>query len=375
MKKSITTKEIIQKALVAGVIALSMSIIGFIALLGERELVKGWFSLGHVFLIAAPLAIAYVTVENMTHENNAKTLGVGFAIGAIASVPLILLAYIAVAVDIRQFLSNVSPALIELLTFGKDATTGSIYLLLLFGATGVFAALLNILPARVRHPLVIALAWMIGVATFSEILLGRLRSLLSRDLIKTIFAGKTLNPAFAVGVFLVALLITILWDAIGGSVKEKVAAFNPVQKKTMSAGKSLVVMVVILFLPLILGSYLSEVANNVGLYILMGLGLNIVVGFAGLLDLGYVAFFAIGAYVMGVLTSQGALGLDAGFNFWTALPISVIVATLFGIILGIPVLGMRGDYLAIVTLGFGEIIRVIAVSDLFKEIFGGAQGI
>jgi branched-chain amino acid transport system permease protein len=216
---------------------------------------------------------------------------------------------------------------------------------------------------------------MIGVATFSEILLGRLRSLLSRDLIKTIFAGKTLNPAFAVGVFLVALLITILWDAIGGSVKEKVAAFNPVQKKTMSAGKSLVVMVVILFLPLILGSYLSEVANNVGLYILMGLGLNIVVGFAGLLDLGYVAFFAIGAYVMGVLTSQGALGLDAGFNFWTALPISVIVATLFGIILGIPVLGMRGDYLAIVTLGFGEIIRVIAVSDLFKEIFGGAQGI
>jgi branched-chain amino acid transport system permease protein len=100
-----------------------------------------------------------------------------------------------------------------------------------------------------------------------------------------------------------------------------------------------------------------------------------VVGFAGLLDLGYVAFFAIGAYVMGVLTSQGALGLDAGFTFWTALPISVIVATLFGIVLGVPVLGMRGDYLAIVTLGFGEIIRVIAVSDVFKEIFGGAQGI
>jgi branched-chain amino acid transport system permease protein len=375
MKKSITTKEILQKGLIAGVIALSVSVIGFIALLGERELIKGWFSLGHLFLITPPLAIAYITVDNMVQDNKAKTLGIGFAIGAIASIPLIFLAYIAVAVDVRQFLSNVSPALIEMLTFGKEATTGSIYLLLLYGATGAFAALLSIMSARVRHPLVTALVWMIGLATFSEILLGRLRSLLSRDLIKTIFAGKTLNPVFAIGVFVVALLLTIFWDAVGGSVKEKVEAFNPVQKKTMSAGKSLVVMVIILFLPLILGSYLSEVANNVGLYILMGLGLNIVVGFAGLLDLGYVAFFAIGAYVMGVLTSQGALGLDAGFNFWTALPISVIVATLFGIVLGIPVLGMRGDYLAIVTLGFGEIIRVVVVSDVFKDFFGGAQGI
>ena len=105
----------------------------------------------------------------------------------------------------------------------------------------------------------------------------------------------------------------------------------------------------------------------------MGLGLNIVVGFAGLLDLGYVAFFAIGAYVMGILTSEGSLGL--GFTFWTALPFSVLASTLFGIILGIPVLRMRGDYLAIVTLGFGEIIRILALSDMLKSFIGGAQGV
>jgi branched-chain amino acid transport system permease protein len=105
----------------------------------------------------------------------------------------------------------------------------------------------------------------------------------------------------------------------------------------------------------------------------MGLGLNIVVGYAGLLDLGYVAFFAIGAYMMGLLTSTGDLGL--GLPFWLALPASVAAAATMGIILGVPVLRMRGDYLAIVTLGFGEIIRVLAASDLLKSIIGGAQGI
>jgi branched-chain amino acid transport system permease protein len=91
------------------------------------------------------------------------------------------------------------------------------------------------------------------------------------------------------------------------------------------------------------------------------------------LDLGYVAFFAIGAYTMGVLTSEGALGM--GLSFWVALPICVGASVLAGILLGIPVLGMRGDYLAIVTMGFGEIVRILALSDFLKPVIGGAQGI
>jgi branched-chain amino acid transport system permease protein len=129
-----------------------------------------------------------------------------------------------------------------------------------------------------------------------------------------------------------------------------------------------------LALPIFMDPYLAEVVDQVGLYVLMGLGLNIVVGFAGLLDLGYVAFFAIGAYTMGVLTSQTDLGLG-GMSFWMALPLCVGAATLAGIILGIPVLRMRGDYLAIVTLGFGEIIRILVLSDVAKPLLGGAQGI
>ena len=112
----------------------------------------------------------------------------------------------------------------------------------------------------------------------------------------------------------------------------------------------------------------------------MGLGLNIAVGLAGLFDLGYVTNFAVGAYTMGVLTSTGVLGIEnkmgvTVFNFWLVLPVSLLVAMFTGFILALPVLRMRGDYLAIATLGFGEIIRLLALSDWLKPIIGGAQGV
>jgi branched-chain amino acid transport system permease protein len=102
--------------------------------------------------------------------------------------------------------------------------------------------------------------------------------------------------------------------------------------------------------------------------------LNIVVGLAGLLDLGYVAFFAIGAYVVGLLTTTGPQGI-LHLSFWVAVPIALLVSMLAGVILGIPVLGIRGDYLAIVTLGFGEIIRLLVLSDFLRPWLGGSQGV
>jgi branched-chain amino acid transport system permease protein len=98
------------------------------------------------------------------------------------------------------------------------------------------------------------------------------------------------------------------------------------------------------------------------IYVLLAMGLNIVVGYAGLLDLGYAAFFAIGAYTMGLLTSQRSYFVTEGYvpewlqKFWPALALSWIVAAIFGLLLGAPTLRLRGDYLAIVTLGFGEIV-------------------
>jgi branched-chain amino acid transport system permease protein len=118
---------------------------------------------------------------------------------------------------------------------------------------------------------------------------------------------------------------------------------------------------------------MSEVMTIVGLYVLLGLGLNIVVGYAGLLDLGYVAFFAIGAYVTALITSPEIMSLT--WSFWSAIPFAIFFGILAGVLLGIPVLKMRGDYLAIATMGFGEIIRLLVLSDALRPFLGGSQGI
>jgi branched-chain amino acid transport system permease protein len=113
--------------------------------------------------------------------------------------------------------------------------------------------------------------------------------------------------------------------------------------------------------------YLIDLGTTVLIYVMLGWGLNVVVGLAGLLDLGYVAFYAVGAYTFALLAR------DLGFSFWEALPFSGLVAASFGIILGFPVLRLRGDYLAIVTLGFGEIIRIVLLN--WASVTGGPNGI
>jgi len=122
-----------------------------------------------------------------------------------------------------------------------------------------------------------------------------------------------------------------------------------------------------LVFPFIFSMYQTNIMITGLIYIMLGLGLNIVVGLAGLLDLGYVAFYAVGAY------SYALLNHHFGIGFWTALPIGAGVGVLFGILLGFPVLRLRGDYLAIVTLGFGEIIRLILEN--WNEFSFGPSGI
>lgn len=122
-----------------------------------------------------------------------------------------------------------------------------------------------------------------------------------------------------------------------------------------------------------IGTTWVRIANLAILFALLSLGLNIVVGFAGLLDLGYIAFYAVGAYCYALLASPH-FGLH--LPFWVILPIGALVACLFGVLLGAPTLKLRGDYLAIVTLGFGEIIRVF-LNNLSRpiNITNGPQGI
>ncbi len=142
----------------------------------------------------------------------------------------------------------------------------------------------------------------------------------------------------------------------------------------------------VLAMPFILDQFQNSVMGLVFIFVMMGLGLNIVVGYAGLLDLGYVAFFAIGAYTYAFLSAPfsspyisnllSLLGISPEtplLGYWTALPVAMLTAAVGGILLGIPVLRLRGDYLAIVTLGFGEIIRLFMLN--LGELTNGPRGI
>lgn len=159
-------------------------------------------------------------------------------------------------------------------------------------------------------------------------------------------------------------------------------------KSTFSA-RGLALAVALLILPLLLqqvGNAWVRIADMALLYVMLALGLNIVVGFAGLLDLGYVAFFAVGAYMFGLLASPHltdtfpaiAAMFPNGLHtpLWLVIPIGAVLAGIFGVLLGAPTLKLRGDYLAIVTLGFGEIIRVFLNNlDHPVNITNGPKGI
>lgn len=131
--------------------------------------------------------------------------------------------------------------------------------------------------------------------------------------------------------------------------------------------------IIMILLPRQWGSYWNYIIGTVGIYVILGLGLNIIVGLAGQLVLGYVAFFAIGAYTVAILTAPQPHGLT--WDFWITLAVAIVLSAITGILLGLPVLRLRGDYLAIVTLGFGEIIRIMLRSEVLTPLTAGPKGI
>ncbi|GGC04546.1 high-affinity branched-chain amino acid ABC transporter permease LivM [Marinobacterium zhoushanense] len=147
-----------------------------------------------------------------------------------------------------------------------------------------------------------------------------------------------------------------------GALKPQDATWKVIKPWLLAA-----LVVGLLVWPFMVSRGAVDLATLTLIYIMLGLGLNIVVGLAGLLDLGYVAFYAVGAYTYALLSEY------FGFSFWACLPIAALLAAAFGFILGFPVLRLRGDYLAIVTLGFGEMIRILLNN--WTSITGGPNGI
>lgn len=178
-------------------------------------------------------------------------------------------------------------------------------------------------------------------------------------------SGAFMHAVYAaLAVFVVQLVLSAIRSS-GASVSPKYQLGTYLESHRDWVLTGLIIIGFIL--PFVSGRGTIDIATLALIYVLLGLGLNIVVGYAGLLDLGYVGFYAVGAYTYAILSIQFGLG------FWTCLPIAAVLAGVVGILLGFPVLRLRGDYLAIVTLGFGEIIRILLNN--LDNYTGGPNGI
>lgn len=183
------------------------------------------------------------------------------------------------------------------------------------------------------------------------------------------------GPKAAIILFAALFVAVALWSyarenlkAIKGGGHSAVQALKSVGLSTRNTPVVRYALLVFLIaLPVLARDYLLDVAILAGIYMILALGLNVVVGFAGLLNLGFVAFYAIGAYAFALLN------VKLGLGFWESLPLCLLVATISGFILAIPALRLRGDYLAIVTLGFGEIVRLILNN--WDSLTNGPNGI
>ncbi|MCU0561366.1 MAG: hypothetical protein MUD16_14380 [Desulfobacterales bacterium] len=372
-----STKEFpgLRLGVIGGVCLVLLSLIGMVHAFNQREIVSEVISMGQTLLLFTAAFVAYMAAVRTRPKAPGRILAAAVTAGVVMTALLALLVLIGQTVNMRQVFINASPALFNALLFYQENFGAGAALLLLAGAAvGFFTGLLHLMPALVRRALITGLC-SLAVAGMLQDLIAPVLSAWGpfAPIGEWIFSGNGLSVSGALTLFILIAGGTAAWTAKGDTVRHKVIRMEAGPKRRLKLAALMAAALVLIVLPHALGLFLSEVLTIVGLYILLGLGLNIVVGFAGLLDLGYVAFFAIGSYTVAILTSP-EIGRFT-MTFWQALPFAIIFGVIAGVMLGVPVLKMRGDYLAIATLGFGEIIRILVLSDALRPWLGGAQGI
>jgi branched-chain amino acid transport system permease protein len=366
-------KHGVKTGLLGGLITVLLSLMGMVQAFSERQIVSGVFSMDQALLAVAVVFVGYLAAKRTTSTTPLWVVINSLTCGFVTAGMIMLLLVIGDLINLRAVFINASPVLYQLLSFGHGFESAPL-LFVAYPLCSLFAGILYLLPAALRRMFTASLTCVIGAGILQDLLRPTLAAWGSlAEAAEWIFTANGLTEQGASALFLVISVVTLVWSLKGKAVRTGYKRLPPSGQKTLRWSGIAALLVVLFILPQILGIFLSEVLTIVGLYVLLGLGLNIVVGYAGLLDLGYVAFFAIGAYATAILTSP-----ELGFfslSFWEALPFAVLLGVVFGVLLGIPVLKMRGDYLAIATLGFGEIIRIMVLSDFLRPWLGGAQGI
>jgi branched-chain amino acid transport system permease protein len=380
--RQVDLRKAVRIGLASGAAAVFISAAGILEKFSEENVVGG-IAVGYLFLVGVPLALGYVAakppprIEGFEEARaGIRNLAAGAITGVLTGLMLGLFLFVASSINIRPVFTNVRPALVELLTIGGSVPMAMFLMALAGAGVGLLPGAVHFIPEVWRRPLFGAVLWVLAFG-------------LLEDLAETIFEntgavylddflyqrGGGLSPVGGAVVFAVffALYTTLRRHPL--SVGAFVNGLPENRRRPARLAIGALAVLVLLMLPLILERNYSHILNVAGIFLLMALGLNIVVGLAGLLDLGYVAFFAVGAYTTAVLTSPGSPAFAPELTFWAALPAVLLAAAVAGILVGTPVLRMRGDYLAIVTLGFGEITRLVVGSDWAAPVFGAARGV
>lgn len=334
-------------------------VVGLFGQFASKALVVGVLDIGHALLLATALGFGATLPRRLP---GVAAIIVGVLAGALAGALLMVLAEAVQAVNLRWMLVSLTPVAMRQIGYRLPQMQAMGLLALAGGVACGVGALLPQLAATWRRGIGGALAGVVFAGLLHELLSNMLQSAGALD--DWIFSYDGLLP---VGAVLAAILGALAFIRPG---KAAYAAAPANLRRAVGA----LCLLFILALPALTNDFVAQVMMLVCLYTLMGMGLNIELGLAGLVDLGFVAFFAVGAYTVALLTATGGVALMQ-IPFFAALPFAIIAAASAGFLFGLPVLKVRGDYLAIATLGLGEIIRVLVLSDLMKPLLGGAQGI
>lgn len=380
-------RRVVRQGLIGGLTLSLIVAVGMFQVFDGRKVIDPYLSAGYALILWVPILFGYRATRQVVPDGaerrpaSSTDILTGAIAGAITGLLLGLVVVItALKPDIRNSFLYLSPVMVEKFSYGGTHWLGAGILTAAGAVLGAFGGAMDLIPTTVKRILATVAATLIGF-NFAELVVGDiLRSAGQNTLDRWIYSStRGINPLAAVVLSVIAVALRLGLRGRFGGLRERFGNGDNERTDNGKRMRYLVIAVVALaagaWLPNLFGLYLNEVLSNVGLFILLGLGLNIVVGYAGLLDLGYVAFFAVGAYTTAILTSPASPALAPELAFFASLPWVLVMAAIAGLIIGTPVIRMRGDYLAIVTLGFGEIIRIAFLSDWMKPITGGAQGI
>jgi branched-chain amino acid transport system permease protein len=376
-KRKITAgRHVVGTGIQLGVAGVFLGVVGILSMFNNRPIIVGTLTLGYATLACIPLAAGILVARRGLLPTGLQKAAGGLAAGTIAMAIIALLPLVMSLVSLRSIFVALDQPLLKMLTFELTPAATGISCLLVFGMVlGGLGAFLVMLPRRIRRPLVGGIIGAGIAGLFQELIRPILaNSPVTKPLHDLLYTWSGLKLQGAVILLLVSAAAVLVWDMHRPRVAAAFGRLDPRTRRRFRAGYiTLAVLLAVLF-PMYAGNFIGQVLLTVGLFILMGMGLNLEVGIAGLLDLGFVAFYAVGAYVTGLLMADSPFAL-AHLSYWEAMPIAVLCSVIVGIMFGVPVLKVRGDYLAVATLGLGEIVRVIVLSDAAAPLLAGAKGI